>query len=100
MLCVWWDRCGIIHFKLLNRNEMVIADLYLYRYSYSFLEKHTTLINQKNVVLLHDNARPQTATQSNTGKNFGAWLVCSTSPILTDYHLFISAKLCNGDKFL
>ena len=27
MLCVWWDCCGIIHFKLLNRNETVTADL-------------------------------------------------------------------------
>ena len=29
MLCVWWDRHGIIHFELVNHNEMVTADLYV-----------------------------------------------------------------------
>ena len=64
MLCVWWDRRGIIHFELLNRNETVTADLYvqqLQRVHQSLLEKRPTLVNRKNVVLLHDNARPHTA---------------------------------------
>ena len=29
MLCVWWDRRSIIHFELLNRNEMVTVDVYV-----------------------------------------------------------------------
>ena len=29
IMCVWWDRRGIIHFELLNRNETVTADLYI-----------------------------------------------------------------------
>ena len=31
-LCVWWDCCSIIHFELLNHNEMVTADLYVYMF--------------------------------------------------------------------
>ena len=29
IMCVWWDRCSIIHFELLNHNDMVTADLYV-----------------------------------------------------------------------
>ena len=29
MLCLFWDRHGIIHFDILNRNETVTADLYV-----------------------------------------------------------------------
>ena len=64
MLCVWWDRRSIIHFKLLNHNGSVTANVYiqqLQRVHQSLLEKLPTLINRKNVVLLHDNARPHTA---------------------------------------
>ena len=100
MLCVWWDRRGIIHFELLNRNETVTADLYvqqLQRVHQSLLEKRPALVNRKNVVLLHDNARPHTArvTQENVLE-----LGCSVLPhppyspdlVPSDYHLFRSLQ--------
>ena len=64
MLCVWWDRRGIIHFKLLSRNETFTADLYVQQLQHihqSLLEKCPALVKWKNVVLLHDNTRPHTA---------------------------------------
>ena len=80
MLCVWWNRRGIFHFELLNRNEMVTADLYVQQLQYvhqSLLEERPALVNRKNVVLLHDNARPHTARV--TQEHF-LELGCSTSP--------------------
>ena len=65
MLSVWWNHCGIIQFEQLNRNETVTADLYVQKLQQlvhqSLLEKRPALVNRKNVVLLHDNARPHTA---------------------------------------
>ncbi|CAK9816645.1 Histone-lysine N-methyltransferase SETMAR [Anthophora plagiata] len=64
MLCVWWDRKGIIHYELLPRNETVTATLYvqqLARVQEKLKEKQPALINRKGVMLLNDNSRPHTA---------------------------------------
>ena len=83
-MCVWWVRHSIIHFELLNHNEIVTADFYvqqLQRIHQSLLKKHPALVNRKNVVLLHDNARPH-AARVTYEHVFGAWLACSTSPTI------------------
>ena len=46
MLCMWWNRRGIIHFEPINRNETVTADLYIQQLQ---LEKRPALVNRKNV---------------------------------------------------
>ena len=79
---------------ILNRNETITADLYvqkLQRVHQSLLEKRPALVNRKYVVLLHDNARPHTATV--TQEN----IVLSHPPYSpdlapSDYHLFRSLQ--------
>jgi [histone H3]-lysine36 N-dimethyltransferase SETMAR len=64
LLCVWWDCGGIIHFELLKPGETITAQVYcsqLDRVNAKILEKRTSLINQKGVILHHDNARPHAA---------------------------------------
>ena len=100
MLCVWWDRRGIIHFELLNRNETVTADLYLQQLQHvhqSLLEKRPALVNRKNVVLLHDNARPHTARVTQEKNLELGWSVLSHPPYSpdlapSDYQLFRSLQ--------
>lgn len=29
MLCVWWTGCQVVHYELLQRSQMITADLYL-----------------------------------------------------------------------
>ena len=100
MLCVWWDRCSIIHFKSLSRNETVTADLYVQQLQHvhqSLLKKCPALINRKNVVLLHDNARPHAARVTQEEILELGWSVLPHPPYSLDlapsnYHLFRSLQ--------
>ena len=97
---MWWGRRGIIHFELLNRNETVTADVYfqqLQRVHQSLLEKRPALVNRKNVVLLHNNARPHTArvTQGNfleLGRSVLPHPPYSPDLAPSNYHLFRSLQ--------
>ena len=61
VLCLWWDIREPIPYKLLNDTQSVTAEKYS-----SQLEdlknvlsiKRPSLLNKKNIILLHDNARP------------------------------------------
>ena len=68
-----------------------------YSASISLLEKHPALVNRKNVVLLHDNARPHAARV--TQENFLelGWSVLPHPPYSPDlvpsnYHIFRSLQ--------
>lgn len=108
LLCVWWDRQGIIHHELLNRNETVTGDVYvqqLQRVQEKLLEKRPALVNRKNVILLHDNARPHTARVTQEKILELGWSVLPHPPYSpdfapTDYHLFCSLQnFLNGKTF-
>ncbi|XP_029669357.1 histone-lysine N-methyltransferase SETMAR-like [Formica exsecta] len=67
LLCVWWDRKGIIYFELLRRGETITADKYceqLTRLAAAIREKRPILANRKGVIFHHDNARPHVAQQT------------------------------------
>jgi [histone H3]-lysine36 N-dimethyltransferase SETMAR len=57
MLCVWWDKDGIIHFELLDSNLTVTSDVYcqqLERLRQALVKKRPALVNRKGIILLHD----------------------------------------------
>jgi len=61
LLCIWWDQEGVLHYELLPRNQTITAEVYceqLRRLEKAIKEKRPRM---KNVILLHDNARPHVA---------------------------------------
>ena len=51
LLCIWWDHHGI-HFKFLNCNQTLSADLYFQQLQHvneNLQRKHPALVNQRNV---------------------------------------------------
>ena len=81
MLCVWWDWEGIIHYKLLERNQTVNTELYVQ-------EKRP--IRQHGVLLLHDNARPHITNMTKEAIQMHGWEVLPHLPYSPDFHLFRS----------
>jgi histone-lysine N-methyltransferase SETMAR len=105
MLCIWWDMSGVSYFDLLDINETITADVYsqqLQRLNEVLLQKRSTLANQKDVILLHDNSRSHVAKLTQQKIEQLGWEVLPHppwSPDLspTDYHLFLSLRnyLCS-----
>jgi len=101
MLCVWWDVAGIIHYELLPPNQTVDADLYyaqLQRVHEKIRERRPYLANRKNVVFLHDNARPHTSGKTIKKMWELGWDVLDHPPYSpdiapSDYHLFRKLQL-------
>ena len=75
MLYVWWDQRKIIHFEILNWNQMFKC--WFMQRVHENLRKCPGLVNKRNIVLRLDNARPH-STRITTKKNGGFRLVCST----------------------
>ncbi len=91
---------GVIYFEFLDVNQTITADVYsqqLQRLHEVLLEKRPNLVNQKDVILLHDNATPHVAKMTQqTIKQFG-WEVLAHPPwspdlAPSDYHLFLSLR--------
>ena len=58
MLCIWWDMSDVIYFELLDISQSITVDVYskqLQRLNEVLLQKRSTLVNQKDVIFLHDN---------------------------------------------
>ena len=94
MLCVWWDREGIIHYELLEQNQTVNTELYAQQ-----MEQLNTAIQAKRpnrqhgVLLLHDNACPHIANMTKEAIQTHGWEVLPHPPYSpdlapTDFHLF------------
>ncbi|XP_043258954.1 histone-lysine N-methyltransferase SETMAR-like [Colletes gigas] len=100
LLCVWWDCQGIIHHELLKSNLTITADRYvqqLQRVQEKLNEKRPVLVNRKDVILLHDNARPHTARVTQEKILELGWSVLRHPPYSpdlapTDYHHFCSLQ--------
>ncbi|GFX25469.1 histone-lysine N-methyltransferase SETMAR [Trichonephila clavipes] len=96
MLCVWWTCRQVVHYELLPKGQMVIADIYSQQLEHvhpALNQKELALVNQKGVLLLHDNARPHVARVArNTIQRLGLETLCHPlySPDLapSNYHLF------------
>ncbi|GBP11631.1 Mariner Mos1 transposase [Eumeta japonica] len=60
MLCVCWDWKDIIHYKLMLSKKTIDSELYchqLMRFEQQVEKEVPELINRKDVVIHHDNAR-------------------------------------------
>lgn len=79
MLCVWWDQKGIIYWELLEPKQTVTANVYSQQLmSLSLaLERKRPLEGKRKreVILLHDNARPHVAKTTQARIESLAWEV-------------------------
>lgn len=100
MLCVWWDREGVILFELLKKGETITANFYssqLQRVHEKLLKKRPALVNRKGVILQHDNARPHVAKLTQEKLKQLGWETLPHPPYSpdvapSDYHLFRSLQ--------
>ena len=100
MLCVWWSAAGIIHHEYLTRGTTITASIYcaqLQRVHDKLRSDFPELA--KNVVFLHDNARPHAAALTKEFLEHLGWDTFHHLPYLpdispSDYHLFLSLKTC------
>lgn len=61
---IWWDCKGVVFFELSSRNVTLNSDMYcqqLDKLNEAIAEKRPELINRKEVIFHHDNARPHSS---------------------------------------
>jgi len=98
MLSVWWTCRQVVHYELIPPGKTITADLYLQqlqRVHRALRQKKPTLVNRKDVLVLHDNAKSHVAKRTReTLQQLGWESLCHApySPDLapTDYNLFHS----------
>jgi len=94
-LSVWWTCRQVVHYELLPPGQTITADLYsqqLQRVHRALRQKKPALLNRKNVLFLHDNAKPHVAKRTRETIQQLGWETLCHAPDLTptDYHLFHS----------
>ena len=82
MLCIWWNSEGVLYNEFLYRGVTINAGIYcqqVRRLADAFQEKRPTRLRE--VMLLHDNARPRSSNLTETlyrswvGKSFRTHLI-------------------------
>lgn len=108
LLSVWWDCKGIIFFELLPSGETITANKYceqLIKLDAKIQEKRPILANRKDILFLHDNARPHVAKQTLQKLKELKWEILQHPPYSpdlapSDFHLFRSLQNdLNGKNF-
>lgn len=108
MLCIWWDRKGPIHYELLKPDERINSEMYCRQLDDLNRElkiKRPALVNRKQIILHHDNARPHTALATRQKIADLSWEILSHPPYSpdlapSDFHLFLSLQnFLNGKKY-
>ena len=67
ILCIWWNSEGVLYYELLPRGVNITADIYcqqLRRLADAIQETPPTILRE--MMLLHDNARPHSANLTKT----------------------------------
>ena len=98
LLCVFWDRSGVVHHEYLKSGETLTAEVYceqLDRLYDQLKKKRPHLVNRKGVLLQQDNAKPHNAviTQAKLWElNIETVIHPAYSPDMapSDYHLFLA----------
>lgn len=70
MLCLWWDKHGVVYHEYLKPNQTIDSDLYcemLGRLEERMKKTRGNLLRRKTVILHQDNARPHVSKKT---KNF------------------------------
>lgn len=108
MMSVWWDYRGIIYFELLPRNITITGQIYcdqLGRLEAKLKKARPGLVNRKNVIIQHDNARPHISKIAQQKIKELEWEILphpAYSPDIapSDYHLFRSLQnYLSGKEF-
>lgn len=109
LLCVWWNYQGIIHHELVPDGRAINSDIYseqLQKVCEIVRERYPALVNRRQLLLQHDNARPHTSqTTRRTIQELGCIKVLphpAYSPDIapSDYHMFRSmAHFLRGRRF-
>jgi len=97
VVCVRWDWKGIVHYELLSFNQTINSELYceqLQRLQQAIERKQPELINRRDVVFHHDNARPHTSLMTRRELDWEVLMHPPYSPNIapSDYHLFRSLQ--------
>jgi [histone H3]-lysine36 N-dimethyltransferase SETMAR len=98
MLCIWWDRKGVVYRELLPPGQTITGDVYatqLDNLSAALASKRPGLVNRKGVILQHDNARPHVARVTANKLKELKWEVLGHPPYSpdiapSDFHFFRS----------
>ena len=108
MLRIWWDIRGPIHYELLKPNEKLDSEKYcqqLDNLKSAVQKKRPAMLNRKDVILHHDNARPHAALGTRQKIAEVGWEILSHPPYSpdiapSDYHLFLFLQnFSTGKKF-
>ncbi|GFT57811.1 mariner Mos1 transposase [Trichonephila clavipes] len=106
ILCIWWDRKGIIYYELLLYGQTLNSDLYCQQLNHLKLaidQKRPELANRRCTVFHQDNSRPHKYVVTRQKLWNLGWEVLihpSYSPdlALSDYHLFLALQNYLSDK--
>ena len=86
MLCVWdWKR--IVHYELLSSNQTINSELYceqLQRLQQAIERKRPELINRRDIVFHHDNARLHTSLMTRQKLRELGWEILMHLPYSPD----------------
>ena len=106
LLCIWWDISGPVHYELMPTNRTVNSEIYaaqMDRLHEKLKCLRPALVNRKQVILLHDNAKPHTAKIVKDKLIDLNWEVLPHPPnspdiASLDYYLFRSLQNYLNDK--
>lgn len=96
MVTVWWCLKGVIHYSFLEKGEMITAERYCLQIDVMHQKlkaMYPALINRKGPIILHDNARPHTAKQTQDKLMYLNYEILPHPPYSpdlspTDFHFF------------
>ena len=97
MLCIWWEKKGVLHYELLKPGETINGERYrtqLMRLKRAIAEKRPEYATRHEAIIFHhDNARSHVAIPVKNYLENSGWEVLPHPPYSpdlapSDYHLF------------
>ena len=105
LLCCWWDQTGMIYWELMPTNTTITSDVYIRQLRNLKKKYELCRPGNKQLLLLHDNARPHTAKSTRHALEQLEIEVLPHPPYSpdlapSDYHLFHSLQNhLSGENF-
>ena len=106
MLCIQWDRKGVLYYELILENQTINCNKYcsqLDQQKTTLDEKHPELVNRKCIIFHQDNARPHVSLMTRQKLLQLGWEVLIHLPYSPDispldFHLFSLYKILLMEK--
>ena len=108
MVCIRWDRKGVLYYELLPENQTINSNKYcsqLDQLKAALNEKCPELVNRKRIIFHQENARPRVSLMTRQKLLQLGWEVPTHPPYSpdiapSDFHLFRSLQnSLNGKNF-